>query len=249
MIRTGLHIIKEAALKYFSGGSVWVLLVFALGFLLLTRRKKRAAMYVALYGVFYGFVILNPVVSVIVTKLGLVEVYWRAFWFLPAGILISLSFTEIAGSLKKKAAKHAAVMALCAVLILSGGWMYTSDNYQRSTNIYKIPQSVLEVNELLEDGCRITGDDEIVIWIRTLNPTITTPYGRQAILNGGAAWQNRLRELWNRPVLPVKALTRRARKRHCDYIVVNKAKELKAPWEKYGLTLAGETDDYYIYAL
>lgn len=247
MLSDGWLIVKDAAQKYFSGGYIWLLFLIALVLVMVKKPKRKTVVFLVLYCGIYGIVVMNPIVASVLTRLGLDLVYWRVFWFLPIGVLICYMFVTVAGGIKKRWVKNVAILMMCGILAVSGGWIYTKDNFKVAQSPYKIPQYVLEVEALIPDGSTIIGDDYIVIWIRTLNATIQMPYGRQMIWNGGSEEQMELHSMLNQEILDVRALTEKAWQYNCDYIVIDKSKQLSERWENYGMALTGETTYYYVY--
>lgn len=247
MLSNGWWIVKEAAQKYFSNGYIWLLFLIALVWIMVKKSKNKASIFLAIYCVIYAIVVLNPISAVVLTKLGLDLVYWRVFWLMPVGILLCYLLVTIVECVKKRWMKNIIIILECVLLAICGGWIYTKDNFKIAQSPYKIPQYVLEVEALIPDGSTIMGDDYVVIWIRTLNATINMPYGRQMIWNGGSEEQMELHSLLNQEILDVKVLSQKALQYNCDYVVIDKTKQLSDKWENYGMTLEGETPYYYIY--
>jgi hypothetical protein len=67
------------------------------------------------------------------------------------------------------------------------------------------------------------------------------------IWNGGTEEQMELYTMLNQEILDVGALAEKAWQYNCDYIVIDKNKQLSERWENYGMTLVGETMYYYVY--
>ena len=67
------------------------------------------------------------------------------------------------------------------------------------------------------------------------------------IANGGSEEQMELHSMLTQEVLDVEALTQKALQYNCDYIVIDKTKQLSDRWENYGMVLEGETVYYYVY--
>lgn len=247
MTETGLLIVKDAINKYFSNGYIGMLLLVSVAFFFFFRSRKRKFVFIVWYSVLYGLFVLNPIIAVILSKLGMDLVHWRVFWFMPAGILICSMFVEVLSYVKSKIFKGVLVVVLCLILCFSGGWMYVRGNFSMATNLYKIPQYILDVCEYIPENSRIMGDDNVMIWIRTYDATIDMPYGRQMIFFGGYEKQTELRNLWNAEVLDVETLSQKAINYECDYIVYGKTKNVSDSWENYGMKYVGETEYYCVY--
>lgn len=246
MLSSGWWIVKDAAQRYFSGGYIWVLFLLAIVWIMVRKPKRKVTVFLVLYCGIYGIIVTNPIAASILTKLGM-DIYWRIFWFLPISIIVCYMLVTMVACTKKRWIKNGMIVLFCGILALSGGWIYTKNNFKVAPSPYKIPQYVLDVEAMIPDGSTIIGDDYIVIWIRTLNATIQMPYGRQMIANGGSEEQMELHSMLTQEVLDVEALTQKALQYNCDYIVIDKTKQLSDRWENYGMVLEGETVYYYVY--
>lgn len=247
MLETGWNIVKDAVDKYFSNGYIWVLFLLSIAILFILRSKKRNIVYLLWYCVLFGLVVLNPIVSVILKKLGMSGVHWRVFWFMPIGILICCMFVEMLSYVKTKLVKGICVIITCIILVCSGGWMYSRENFSAAANAYKIPQYILDICEYIPSNSTIMGDDNVMIWIRTYDASIQMPYGRQMIYFGGNEKQTELHSLWKAEILDVATLAEKAIEYNCDYIVCYKLQAVSESWENYNMSYVAETDNFCIY--
>jgi hypothetical protein len=247
MISEGWETVKTAAEWYFSNGYIWVCLCFSLIFIILSRPKKKYSVFIAWYIILIGIICLNPIVAYILTRMGLDGVYWRIFWIMPIGCIIACAFVKGTYHISKRAIRVEVSCICILVLILSGKFVYTSENFQKATNIYKIPDDVIEVSDYLEDNSKIIAPDDILIWIRTYNPTIELLYGRQALFFGGRPEQEEVKSLLECEIWNAEEIANLAQTCECQYIVVAKVQQVEGDWENFGYFLDRETENYLIY--
>lgn len=117
----------------------------------LLRAKKEYKIFligstICLFGTF-----LNPLLSDFVAqKITGVYVYWRLYWLLPIYYGIAYSMTEVMDRLKKY---HIVTTVIFVFLIfISGNYIFMPPYYYRYTNIYKLPNEVLEIADCINDN-------------------------------------------------------------------------------------------------
>lgn len=247
MIQEGWNIVRTAAEWYFSNGYVWVLLLCAIAFSLLKRKTKKDN-FLGWYTVIYSILVLNPISALVLSKLGLDGVYWRTFWMLPVGCMISYAFTWLVSIADKRIIRGILVAVSSVVIILCGKLIYTSDNFRLAENPYKIPQEAIEISECIEPGNAVIAPIDVLIWLRTYNADIYLPIGRQAYYFEGNVDKNYLIQSLSDPtVTDVEYIVSNAMRYGCKYIVIGNNRQMEGNWEDYGYYLADQTENYLIY--
>ena len=246
MIQEGWLIVKQASEWYFSNGYCGYLFLFSIAMCFFFREKK--AKFVAWYVIIYSILVLNPVSSSVLTKLGLDGVYWRSFWLLPIGSLIAYVFVKIIFLANKKIIRGLLVVCSVVVIVRCGKFIYTADNFQLAENPYKIPDEVIEVSEYLEPGNAVLAPSSLIYWLRTYNADIYLPIGRQEYTFGGTTERNTLVASLSDPsVTDVKYIANGATQWRCRYIIVENNRQFEGEWDQYGYIFKAEEGKYQIY--
>lgn len=248
MLNEGWDIVQTAVQKYFSGGYLWIWFLCATACMVMNHKKKNAC-FLGWYIVICALVILNPVAALILSKLGMDGVYWRSLWLLPTGCAIAYVFTRIVSGINKKYMKIILVLVSVLFIIKSGSLIYTSANFKKADNPYKISDEVMEVCEYIEPGNTVLAPLDLLCWIRTYDADIYLPIGRQEIYFAEDSNRHQLVGLMaNENILEVDYVAEYAIRIGYKYIVYRKGKQVEGNWEDYGYYFVGETSSHYIYA-
>ena len=135
---------------------------------------------------------------------------------------------------------------LCGKNLLSEEW------FEPSTNVYKIPQYVVEVGELLPDHVHAMVSNRVMPYIRMYNPTITLAFGRNALIwNGMEAPVYHDHMLYleaQKEEIDLDVLIPLAEEMEIEFFVFSNNRTYLGEWEAYGYKLYGSTNDFNIYA-
>lgn len=247
MLKEGWSIIQTATQNYFSNGYFGILLIIAVLCMLINHKKKNV-FFLGCYILCAVVLLFNPLVAIILSKLGMDGVYWRSFWLLPIGCVIAYVFTKAASFTNKKILRLLVVVLSVAAIAKSGSMIYNGWNFQKAENPYKISDEVIAVNNHIESGNTVLAPLELLCWLRTYNSEIYLPIGRQEIYFHEQNERHRVVELLgNNEVLDVDYIGEYAVNMSFKYIVYRKDKAVEGNWEDYGYYPVGETMYHCIY--
>jgi len=216
---------------------------------ILTKYKeedKKSKSFLLTYPIIVFIIIWNPIFTKIILNFINEEVYWRMYWLVPIGITLAYIFTKIIYSQSKVIRKIFNSIAIFIIIIASGKLVFSSENYQKVNNYYKVPDEildiVLEVSKDEEGYKKLVGPHEFIIYTRQIDGTIklgdarsfTAVYSQYAFvtfINEG----------------DVSNLMVRAKKEDCNYIVFKNETELNSDPEIYGYKLIKQNKLYKLY--
>lgn len=239
--------------NYWGESLVPFLLLAAVLYLLLFRRKKNAAKYALTYTAVSLFVFFCPVTAGIIQKCIGESVYWRVLWLVPSTPVIALAMTELLRQRRKMT--RLVGLFLCTVLIIGAGkGIYQAGNYHLVHNYQKVPDEVAGICEMVKSDAGdstflLAADNYIGPYVRVYDPSVQMLFNREGRGNFGAG-ANRLYLEINAPVLSYPNIAAVGRRTFCNYLVVKVPnEEQKSDMEKYGYQEVGTVGRYSLYRL
>ena len=184
---------------------------------------------------FYGYQLLDE------------GTYYRILWVLPMSITIAYAAVRILGRYPVGS------IAIGIVLIgISGKYVYSNPYISWAENAYHIPQEVIEVCEIImpgEEEERVTGvfPDDLIHFVRQYSSRIQMAYGRDYLAPDWIYGDHPLRKVMNQEEIRISELVRLATEQKCQYIILERNKELIGNFEKLRVFKIGETTNYDIY--
>lgn len=157
----------ESFNTYWGLGYVYLgLYVACMVWLFVTRKKhENGYMILFVYGVILLITVLvNPVSMKIAEKTFLKGVGERVrLWYLlPVWFTICYAVAEVLGSAKKKAVTFIGLIAVTAVLIISGALFDNGNHLIKRTNVYAMNQDALDAAEIMMSVIDDPNDMEIL---------------------------------------------------------------------------------------
>lgn len=241
----------------FSGNGLAVSTVFML-MLFLTYKSKNAIL--KKYFIYPSLVVLlfitNPIsLKLFVdTALLLESRYVRLYWLLPVAAVVAYLCAAAVkrGEGKKRMEVVALLLVVC--IMISGNYMFSSANFQKAENIYKLPKGVIEVTEAIrEDALK---DEKQMSDVKAAVPGTLSPYIRQydgeiKMLYGrnieSDPVSNMVQTQMKKSELNIQVITSYARKGECQYLVLEADKKQDDKMDKFGYQLVKEEKGYLIY--
>ena len=172
------------AYKSFKGTGLYLLLFIAsIIFVLFNKKiKKNVKIVFGVFSIIIFIINLNPIFAKIYIKILGDGVYWRVYWMLPLGISIAFMLTYMIFS-SKDFSKGLLLCVIAGLLILvSGDFVYNSDNFQKVNNYYKIDDEIIDiVNYVSNDKGeykKLAGPAEFEIYTRQIDGTIILTMNR-----------------------------------------------------------------------
>lgn len=191
-----------------------------------------------------------PITGILFMKLLGENVYWRILWLILLAVTIPYGFCLL---LKKlHGVLRQAVFLLCmAVIVLGGKSVLSEEWFLPSTNVYKIPQNVIEVCELLPENVHAMVSNRLMPYIRMYDPTITLEYGRNALAyNGITETKHEEKIIYleaQKPEIDVSVLGPLAKKHGCTFLVFSSSRSYIGEWKDYGYEEYARTNEFAIF--
>lgn len=179
------------------------------------------------------------------------EVYWRVLWLILLAVTI-----PYAGCLLMKELegirRYMVFVCLLILFVLGGKPVLSGNWFENSTNVYKIPQYVVEVCEILPSNIHAMVSNRLMPYIRQCDPTITLEYGRNALsYNGITDTESEEQILYleaQKTEIDLSILLPLARKAEISFLVFSNNRIYLGNWEDYGYQEFGRTDEFVIYS-
>lgn len=137
-----------------------------------------------------------------------------------------------------------------AVIVLCGTPLFKSEEFQASTNDYKIPQNVVAVCDLLPGNVHALVSNRLMPYIRLYDPSITLEFGRNALAYNGIENPTGNQILYaeaQKEEIDVPALAPLAKEGGCTFLVFSNSRTYSDDWEAYGYKEYGHTDEFTIF--
>lgn len=201
--------------------------------------------------------ICNPIYWKIANKAASYA-YYRAYWAIPLFFIIAcMAVCAARGRSNRRRTVLATAFAL--IIVIWGSADYGGlDDFNMITNIYKLPDEAIEVTELLKEegaeGKLVLAPGDINRYIRQydadillcLNNWTSALYNDRNDDNYRAS-KAYIDSLINSASADYEALTEIMSSEGCEYLVLKKSQSEGQDGAEYGLTPAGETEEYIIW--
>lgn len=246
MFAENIKIIKDTFLEFKGSGMYLALFFIAILYLYLKENDKRLKYMFIYFPLISLFITLNPIFNKIVGGVFNDEVYWRLFWILPIGITISYAIVKILNGLDTKKEKIIVSISILIIIMVSGKFIYTEENFIKVGNLYKIPDESVLVAQLIasDEGeyKKALVSENLVSHIRQIESCIMLAYSRiPQGYNENHTIVNNLR------IGNVAGIAKDAYDTNSNYVVVRKDIPLNAKMEDYNFEKLNETTEYLIY--
>ena len=258
MMENYLKWIEDIWLLFVGDGRIVVVTLIVMLLLMLLSGNKRLKQFL-LYPSLVVLIFINNPLSIyyIVDKdLMAYNRYVRLYWLLPIAFVLAFLCVKVVTKAKKW--RRIAVALICAgIIIYTGNYMFTEESYTKMTNLYKIPDDVIEICDFIEEDIvfnnqkieetRIVVSPSYSSYIHQYNGKLKTLYGRNnpSHIYYEISWE--MMQLMNGAELEVEVICADAHESDCKYIVVDANKPKNGKFIKYGYEKLIETEDYIIY--
>ena len=236
--------------QYMGDGLLVPLAVIALIYLLISKDDMRKKLAIAVAPALTLVIFLFPVTRKVFIKVLSADnanTYYRLLWMVPWTIIIAYAACKLFS-----AHRRIGLVLTSMAVVLCGKLVYTNQYVSRAENLYHIPQSVIEVCDVIrpaegQDRIRALFPSEMIHFVRQYDTNILMPYGREIIASQWG-WYNELHVIYElTDPIDAEALVAATRQTQCDYIVLNRSRPIDRELSELGLTLIYESDLYRIY--
>ncbi len=244
------------AMKLYGGnGAIFVMFLASAIYILVTEQsvKKKIMLGIVPLLIFVGFLFpITKIVYVAAFDDGS-DTYYRLLWLVPMYMVIGYAACRLLFSLKKSLYQRIGLAVIVAVIAVTGSLVYNSVNISRAENLYHIPQTVIDICDVISPGegeprVRAAFPSELVHFVRQYDTDILMPYGREMVVE---QWDyyNPVYEVMEKPeTIVAKDLLSATRDTKCKYIVLHENRKIDSDLENLGLTLVTELHGYRIYS-
>ena len=140
------------ALKLYGGnGAILLLFLASAIYLVITEEsvKKKIMLGIIPLLIMAGFLLpITKIVYVAVFEDGS-DTYYRLLWLIPIYVVIGYALCKLIFSLKKSMYQRIGIVAAVAVIAVSGSLVYASQHVTVAENLYHIPQTVIDICDVL----------------------------------------------------------------------------------------------------
>jgi len=223
-----------------ADGYYWLLYIVSL-LLIIKLNDENGKEYIVKPMVLLAIIVFNPIVALILDKC-LQSSYWRVIWMLQEYIVISYAIILI---LRKYKSVQKLVIGLILVITISfaGKNMFIDNYYKKAENIYRIPNEIIEICEIIndnEDEPYVATVYHVYIWIKQYDPSINLAYGK----NGGPM---EIRTLVEDAERDYAYLHEVLVENECNILIIRAGEVLQEEIEIHGYEFIDNTQNYVIY--
>lgn len=163
-------------------GTGWyvILWVLCLLYCMLGRTKKTDRVRFVVPVTFVLLVVSCPITAIVLMKILDVSTYSRFAWCLLVLPVIAYVMTNIIERAKERRRVWYFVLAV-VVIMCCGSWIYTSENFVKADNAYKLSNHTIEISDYLVKNCRddvVYTDESLTCEIRQYTSEVKLLYGR-----------------------------------------------------------------------
>lgn len=237
----------------FEGAWIFPLLLVSILWILWQEKDWTRKILTGILPLVFLFLYWCPLTGMLFMKLLGENVYWRILWL----ILIAVTVPYAGCLLLKKLRgflRQGVFLVLMAVIALGGRKVLSEEWFEPSTNVYKVPQNVVAVCDLLPGNIHAVVSNRLMPYIRLYDPTITLAYGRTAlefparednieIFGPIAAMYMEIQK----PEIDVDVLGPLVREEGCTFLVFSVSRTYVGDWADYGYREYGSTDEFMIF--
>lgn len=245
MFEENIKIIKQTFLEFQGSGMYIVLFFISMIYILIKEKDKKVKAFLIYFSFIILLITLNPIFNKLVSSILTESVYWRVYWMLPLGIVITYAGVKFINNMNGKVKQVISTLAVIIVIIMSGKIIYSKDNYKKVNNLYKVPDEVLEVVEIIrqgdEENKKALTSEQLVPYIRQVEPSIKLAYRREPT---GYSDNEYVRVMHSGIS---KDIVQMAFDNDCNYIVLDRGLVINVELHCFGFNRIAETANYIIY--
>lgn len=245
-----LEIAKTDFIATFEGAWIFYILLACAVWILWQEKDWCRKILLGILPLVFLFLYWCPLTGILFMKVLGENVYWRILWLILLAVTIPYAMCLL---LKKFQGilRQGAFLACMAVLVLGGKSVLSTEWFEPSTNVYKIPQYVIEVCDLLPENVHVLVSNRLLAYMRQYDSSITLEYARNALVfNGDGEVYGPLAHLYReaqKPEIDIDLLAPLAKEEGCTFLVFSRSRTYKGNWSDYGYREYGSTDEFDIF--
>lgn len=162
-------------------GFIVALYVIATLYILIKEKDMNKKCLMVIYPILLGLLLFCPLFYHI-AEIFVQGTYFRLFWLFPMGVVIAYAFTDLIYTFSKKYAQFPIFLLSIVIVAICGKFIYTEENFEKTTNVYKIPEEAKQVIDFMAKDTtpekKVLVPKEITPYVRQLDSTMHLYYGR-----------------------------------------------------------------------
>ncbi len=149
-----MEFVKKINEVYWQKSYFSVIFIVSLLYFIIKIRNNKIIKDLGYYTVIMFISIYNPISVYVVTKfLFTSALFVRLYTIIPIAVIISIVMEDIIYCCNSKKLKFVVGIILTSLIIVFGKSYYVDkDNFAKATNIYKLPDEIIEIGNLIDNG-------------------------------------------------------------------------------------------------
>lgn len=233
--------------KAYNGtGYYCILFIAALLYLWFTEEDKNIKILLVVVPCVIQILFFIPQFYFIYNKLD-EGTYYRILWILPMTLVIAYTASR---AVTTHLRLGTAMVAL--ILALSGTYVYAGFTMSPAENVYHLPDEVVELCDMIKPK---EGKERVwaafppilVHYVRQYTTTIQLPFGRESMVDSWVRPKNSFFDLYMNMQMPASDISKYATDYYCNYVILEKDKEILGDLQKFNMKFVGETENFIVY--
>ncbi len=260
----GLHYLRSC-LELYTGSCAFLVLYLAAMIVLCVKGSAEERRLFLPCSLFLLVTVYNPVTPVILMRFFDVNSeYYRFFWITPLIIAVPYVCVKVIASVTDTPKKILLALLFAVLFILSGNFIY-ANGYHRADNVYKMPEELMEVSDLIHADAEVTYpkaflEYEYNMQMRQYDPKMLLTVDREDYLYATAANYTEemiqdddhpqyriLAALIKYQQVDADAFADALELTHTEYVVLSKANPMQAFVKQAGLYPVAQTENRTVY--
>lgn len=249
-----IDLVKETYNRFNGTGMYFALFYVALLYIYIVDKKKRE--FLVYPSLLFLLVSFTPVTAYIIGKYIIGDyVYWRIFWLLPMVIVIAYAGIHLISIQDNRKNISIVSISVVTIIMLSGNFIFTKDNFQVPENYFKIPDEAIHISQMIKSDKeentedlepRVAAPYELACTIRQYDASISLLYGR-APKQTYSREKVQVSEQLNSLTPDIWTVATYTRQFNCNYIVLTTDQQPSLEPEEIGFIELGRSGNYILY--
>lgn len=245
-----LEIAKTDFAATFDGAWIFPLLLVCILWILWQEKDWTRKILTGILPLVFLFFYWCPLTGLLFMKLLGANVYWRILWLILLAVTIPYAFCLLLMKLQG-ILKQVVFLLFLFTIIIGGRNVLSTEWFEGSTNVYKVPQNVVAVCDLLPGNVHVLASNRLIPYLRLYDPTLTLEYARNALVfNGMDVVYGPVANLYKavqEQEIDVDFVGPLAKEEGCTFLIFSTGRTYTGDWEDYGYKEYGSTDEFVIF--
>ncbi|MEG1474068.1 MAG: hypothetical protein RSC25_08110 [Christensenella sp.] len=259
-MQEALAVVQQTFTAFNGTGMYMALFFVALIYIYMIGDKEIKALF--FYPAIFILVVMvfNPIFVMVVDKAGIsADIFWRVYWILPVTFILAYAATCVIDKNHAKITKVVVTILVIAAIVISGRFIFTSENFKMSNNLYKLPKETVAVGEILKkelSGEKVLLPPEMAVNMRLYDASIRMTYGRDVVTHHKVFDAE---DYYNWSVLALYDMIYQEKKfasrvvndalerTDTSYVVINENSPVRSEFENMGCREVGNAYGYIVY--